>query len=126
MNHISNYILNRYENVLNLKWRKILNSDIKSIIYVFLVEATHEKCNKIFCIKIGYTSRITEKFPRYIEHSRNFHKIIPLFLYGLKSDNMDLEKIIHKKMKSISLKSVKNKSNTKYMKECYSFTTYHI
>ena len=105
MNHIRNYIFNQYENIFNLKWRKLLNGDFESMIYVFLVEATHEKCNKIFCLKIGYTSRITENFPRYIEHSRNFHRIIPLFVYGLKNSNMYLERKIHKKMtyKSIQI-----------------------
>lgn len=106
---------------INLHWRKILLNNFKSVLYILLVQAEHNMCNKIYCLKIGYTKRIESMFPRCNEHLRNFYKVIPLYFYPFKNENIEFEQNIHKQLKTMSLNYIVSKIEHKKMKECYSF-----
>lgn len=116
---INHYVLNNNYN-FNKIWRNIMNDHYLSMVYVFIVEAEHIISGTLYCIKIGYTTRI-HHFPRYTEHLQTFYKIIPLFLYPIAQKNMRIEKEIHKKLKPLCLQGIRNKKNYKKVKECYSF-----
>jgi hypothetical protein len=121
LSHFSD-IIPFFPNLCFQNWlHTVKDKKIKSIIYVFIVEAEHVSRQSIFCLKVGYTKRISPHFPRYHEHEKVFHTIFPILFIPFETENINVERKIHKLLRNYSLKGIVCKDNNdKKIIECYS------